>query len=90
MADARTVLTKLAEQLSHQGLNVSGPHPGTDAGREYLLLDDGKYMHAEQDDNGRWQAVIHAGSRSQGVRRVPLANTGIVIGEDAPSNPAAG
>lgn len=90
MDDTKTILTKLAEQLSYRGLNVGGPYPGREAGRDYLLLDDGKYMEAERDDNGRWEALIHAGSRSKGVRRVPVANMGVVEDEGSPNHPAAG
>lgn len=80
MKDGQTVLRKLAEELSRRGINASGPYPGREAGRDYLLLDNGKYMQVERDDNGRWEMVIHAGARSTGVRRVPLESMGVVEG----------
>ena len=79
MDDASAVLSKLAQQLSDSGIKSSGPHPGKQPGGDYLLLDDGKYMVVQRDADGYWEALVHAGSRSTGVRRIPLKK---VLGPD--------
>lgn len=79
MDDASVVLSKLAQQLCASGLNASGPYPGKHPGGDYLLLDDGKYMVVQRDADGYWEALVHAGSRSTGVRRIPLKK---ILGPD--------
>ncbi|MGH3673666.1 MAG: hypothetical protein ACRDSH_24060 [Pseudonocardiaceae bacterium] len=87
MDDASVVLRKLAEQLSESGISARGPYPGKQQGGDYLLLDDGKYMLVQRDADGYWEAVVHAGSRSTGVRRFPLKNVVGLDGENLPDEP---
>lgn len=89
MDDASVVLSKLAQQLSESGINARGPYPGKQPGRDYLLLDDDKYMLVQRDADGCWEAVIHAGSRSTGVRRFPLKNVAGLASENPPDEPTA-
>ena len=84
MDDASVVLRKLAEQLSESGISARGPYPGRQPGGDYLLLDDGKYMLVQRDADGYWEALVHAGSRSTGVRRIPLKK---IVGPDSESPP---
>jgi hypothetical protein len=87
MDDASVVLSKLAQQLSESGINASGPHPGKQPGGDYLLLADGKYMRVQRDGDGCWEALVHAGSRSTGVRRFSLKNVVGLDGENPPDEP---
>lgn len=89
MDDASVVLSKLAQQLSESGINAKGPYPGKQPGGDYLLLDDGKYMLVQRDADGYWEALVHAGSRSTGVRRFPLKNVVGLESENPPDEPTA-
>lgn len=87
MDDASAVLSKLAQQLSESGIKARGPYPGKQPGGDYLLLDDGKYMLVQRDADGYWEALVHAGSRSTGVRRIPLKNVVGLDGKNPPDEP---